>query len=216
MTNPTDNTPTHSPGGNVKATRDDWLSMAMDVLISDGVSHVKILGLGQRLGVSRSSFYWYFNTRQDLLDALLEVWERTNTGIVLRHAAMPSDTITQAVCLLFRAFINPALFNHKLDFAVREWARRDTAIRRVIENTDATRHAAIAAMFARHGYSDYEADVRARILYYQQIGYYALDLQESAADRIERTEGYLLGFTGVVPSAPEVEAAIAYAKTHMT
>ena len=34
--------------------------MAMEVLVSDGVERVKVLKLADRMGVSRSSFYWYF------------------------------------------------------------------------------------------------------------------------------------------------------------
>ena len=60
--------------GNVKVTREDWLTVAMDVLLSDGVEQVKVLTLGDRLSVSRSSFYWYFKSRQHLLDALLDQW----------------------------------------------------------------------------------------------------------------------------------------------
>ena len=37
--------------GNVKVTRDDWLNVAMDVLISDGVEQVKVLNLADRMAV---------------------------------------------------------------------------------------------------------------------------------------------------------------------
>ena len=201
--------------GNIKVTREDWLNVAMDILVSDGVGEVKILPIGERLDVSRSSFYWYFKSRKDLLDALLAEWESTNTGLLIQHTELPSATITEAVGLLFRCFVNPNLFNHRLDFAVREWARRDGSVRRIIDRTDATRHTAIAAMFLRHGYDAYEADVRARILYYQQIGYYALDLSEPMEDRIARTPGYILGFTGQHPRPEEVAAIDAYARKHM-
>ncbi|WP_224380197.1 TetR/AcrR family transcriptional regulator [Roseovarius carneus] len=198
------------PQGNIKATREDWLNVAMDILISDGVAHLKITGLGERLGVSRSSFYWYFKSRKDLLEALLRAWEDGNTGIVQHHAALPARTITEAVCNLFRAFVDPRLFNHKLDFAVREWARRDGSVRRVIDRNDRARVAAITAMFARHGHSAADADVRARILYYQQIGYYALDLSEPLEERLRRVEGYVQGFTGQRPRAEEIAALVAY------
>ena len=57
--------------GNVKATRGDWLDVALSALAVEGVAHVTVLNLSERLGVSRSSFYWYFKNRDELLDALL-------------------------------------------------------------------------------------------------------------------------------------------------
>ena len=60
--------------GNVKVTKVDWVAMALDVLVSDGVERVKVLALAEQMGVSRSSFYWYFKSRQDLLDTLLLHW----------------------------------------------------------------------------------------------------------------------------------------------
>ncbi len=200
------------PGGNVKVTRNDWLTVARDLLISDGVGEVKVLTLGDILGVSRSSFYWYFKSRKDLLDALLAEWEDGNTGVLVRHAAMPAQTITGAVCNLFRCFIDPALFNHRLDFAVREWARRDGHVRRVIDRSDTSRCTAIRDMFERYGYSPYEAEARARILYFMQVGYYALDLSETVEERLSRIEGYLLGFTGQAARPEELTALVAYAR----
>ena len=75
--------------GNIKVTREDWIATAMGVLIHDGVDQVKILNLAQKMGVSRSSFYWYFGSRQDLLEALLAAWQAKNT------AAMVANTPTR-------------------------------------------------------------------------------------------------------------------------
>jgi AcrR family transcriptional regulator len=198
--------------GNVKVTREDWLKVAMDLLISDGVGEVKVLTIGTRLGVSRSSFYWYFKSRRDLLDQLLAEWERSNTGILVAHAGMPARSITEAVCNVFRCIIDPEGFNHRLDFAVREWARRDGAVRRVLDRSDSARHAAIAAMFARHGYAPREADIRARVLYYQQIGYYALELQETVEERLSRVADYVLCFTGIAPPESEIADFASYVR----
>ena len=49
-----------TPIGNVKATRDDWLDLALSVLAAEGVERVTVLNLSERRAVSRSSFYWYF------------------------------------------------------------------------------------------------------------------------------------------------------------
>ena len=170
--------------GNIKVTRDDWLRAAMTALIEDGSDQVKVMTLGARLGVSRSSFYWYFQSRQDLLDALLDHWMRTNTAAVVAHAEMPADTITQAVCQVFLGFVTPRHFDIRLDFAVRDWARRCLDIRAVVEASDGKRLEALTAMFARYGYGKDDAATRARVLYYMQIGYNDADVRESPADRL--------------------------------
>lgn len=199
--------------GNVKVTREDWLEAAMELLVSHGVSEVKILTLGKKLNVSRSSFYWYFQSRKDLLNQLLAEWKRKNTDVVVRYTEMPAATITEAVCNFFRCIIAPDGFDYRLDFAVREWARRDTRVRQVIARSDEIRHQALTRMFERFGYSPADADIRARVLYYQQIGYYALELSETLATRVARVEGYLKCFTGVEPTRAEIDAFIEFART---
>lgn len=198
--------------GNTKVTRDDWLAVAMDVLVSQGIEQVKVLTLGERLGVSRSSFYWYFKNRQHLLEALLNVWENQNTGAIVAHTLLPADTITAAVCNLFRCFVDIDVFNHQLDFAVREWSRRSGPVRHVVDRSDAARVEAIRAMFERHGYASNDAASRARILYYMQIGYYALELHESLETRLSLVPGYLMGFTGETPRQEEIDALAAYSR----
>lgn len=198
--------------GNTKVTREDWLNVAMDLLVSEGVGEVKVLSISERLGVSRSSFYWYFKTRKDLLDALLAQWQQTNTAQLVRHAQMPAATVTEGVCTIFRCWVDEGLFNHKLDFAIREWARRDGAVRRIIDQTDAARVAAFANLFTRFDYDPSEAEVRARVMYFMQVGYYALELSEPLAERVKRIRHYVLSFTGVSPSQAEIDALVAYAR----
>lgn len=216
MTHSVSNTPADDDEalpGNVKVTRDHWLDAAMDLLVRNGVSEVKVLTIGTRLGVSRSSFYWYFDSRKDLLNQLLEKWERKNTDIVVRYSELPAATITEAVSNFFRCIIIPDGFDYRLDFAVREWARRDGMVRQVIDRSDTARQEALTRMYERYGYSPQEADIRARVLYYQQIGYYALELSETLETRISRVEGYLYCFTGIQPSREEVDAFLDFARS---
>lgn len=202
--------------GHVKVTREDWLNVARDILVTDGVAEVKVLAVGQRLGVSRSSFYWYFKSRKDLLSQLLDDWDRRNTAAVEANCAREAATITEAVCNFFRCFLDPAQFDQGLDFAVREWSRRDGQVRRRIDLADRARITAVTQMFERFGFAAYEADVRARILYFMQLGYHALDQTEPLADRMARTEGYLLGFTGQPPRKAEVDALLSDMKAWVT
>jgi hypothetical protein len=106
------------------------------------------------------------------------------------------------------------MFSPRLDFAVREWARRSAHVRKALDRSDRVRTEAIKALFVRFGYEDEDAFVRARVLYYMQIGYYALDLREPIETRLKLTPHYLKAFTGVDPSKAEIEAFRDYALRH--
>ncbi|MGR3493082.1 MAG: TetR/AcrR family transcriptional regulator [Shimia sp.] len=194
--------------GNTKATAEDWLRAARDTLVSRGVAHVKILALAAELGVSRSSFYWYYRDRTDLLAGLLGEWEKRNSASIVTNCALPAPDISHAVCNFFVCFLDDTLFDQGLDFAIREWARIDPQVRGKIDAADTQRLVAVTAMFEAHGYAAAEADARARILYYMQLGYHALDVREPLTARLARIEGYLKGFTGVDPN-PELVASFA-------
>jgi len=200
--------------GNVKVTKVDWVAMALDVLVSDGVERVKVLALAEQMGVSRSSFYWYFKSRQDLLDTLLHHWRATNTTAFIGQANAPAATITAAVLNVWHCVANPRLFNTALDFAVRDWARRADKVRAALDASDAERLDALTAMFARYGYNTAEAGARARALYYMQIGYDLAQLGETLEDRMARVSHYLLIFTGKPAQPGEVETFTTYARQH--
>ncbi len=197
--------------GNVKATRDDWLDLALSVLARDGVGGVTVLALSERLGVSRSSFYWYFRNRDHLLDELLMRWEGQTTRSIVRQSEAPAASINEAVCNVFRCWIDTELFSPRLDSAVREWARRSEKARNALDRSDSERTAAIRKMFERHGYPPDDALVRARVLYYMQIGYYALDIREPMEARLKLAPHYLETFTGVKPREEDLAAFRAFA-----
>ncbi len=193
-------------GGNVRVTKQDWLNAALDTLISDGIEQVKVMTLADRMSVSRSSFYWYFKSRQDLLDALLDEWLATNTKAIVDAAAMPAATVTEAVCNIFEGFVDARTFSNALDFAIRDWARRSGKVRRVLDASDAQRVAAIADVFVRFDYPKDEAMTRARVMYYMQIGYNDAELQETMAERQAQVSRYIFVFTGQHASEAELRA----------
>lgn len=195
--------------GHAKVTRQDWLNIARNVLVTDGIGEVKILGLANRMGVSRSSFYWYFKDRADLQAALLDEWEQRNTAQIVAHCHLPSSTPTEAVCNFFRCFVDLSKFDRGLDFAIREWSRRDLDLRSRLDQADQSRIAALTAAFARHGYEAEDADARARILYFMQLGYHALEIHEDMDTRMSRVAPYIRGFTGQEPDPAALAAFFA-------
>lgn len=70
---------------------------------------------------------------------------------------------------------------------------------------DIARLNAIRAMFDRHGYAANGADARARILYFMQLGYQALDLRKDAYTHMSRVSPRIHGFTLNVAEPADIE-----------
>ncbi len=178
----------------------------MDTLISDGVDSVKVLTLAEKLECARSSFYWFFKNRTDLLNALLDHWQSTNTKAVLDSTKRPAETINFALVQVYGIWVADGSFDTQLDFAIRDWARRSGSVRRALDLSDAARVDALSDMFERFGYLRSEAETRARITYFTQIGYDALDQRESMETRAARGRDYVYCITGVAPTEEELTA----------
>lgn len=189
-----------------RTTRDDWIQIALDTLISEGVDSVKVLTLAQKLECARSSFYWYFKNRTDLLDSLLDYWQMTNTRALVTSANRPANSINAALTNVFAIWVSGGEFDTRLDFAIREWSRRSGSVRRAVDISDAARIDALTGMFVRFDYAQSEAEMRARIVYFTQIGYDALDQQESADIRRSRARDTLFCMTGQPPTDGEIAA----------
>lgn len=187
-----------------RSTREDWLKLALDTLIRDGIDRVKIQIMAKQLNVSRSSFYWFFRNPQDLYEQMLDRWLDKNTGPIIQRALRPARSISEAILNVFECWIDDELFDPRLDIAVRLWARRAPEVLKVVASADRQRLDALTDMFARHGFPQDEAVVRARVLYFTQIGQYTLDFREDLLTRFSRTSAYVLGFCGQKPTEKEL------------
>lgn len=188
-----------------RVTRDDWVGLALTTLKESGIGRVKVAVLAEQLDVARSSFYWYFSGRPDLEAALIDVWEAHNIAPILDRAGRTAATVTAAVLGLFECWADSTLFDRRLEFAMRDWARLDTTLRTRLERADVARIDAIAAMHRRHGDDDTTALVRARVQYHSQIGMYALGVDEPESERTRLAATYVRVFTGRDPSDAEMD-----------
>lgn len=195
----------HSAQDAGKSTKDDWLNLAIATLTTEGIDQVKIQVMAKRLGVSRSSFYWFFDSLQALHDQILDYWLRKNTGPIIERAMRPAASIHKAICNVFECWFDNSLFKPDLDLAVRLWGRHDEKIRAIVDEADRQRVDALTRMFMRYGYPEEEAHTRARVMYYTQIGHFTMQVRESGEGRLSHTRSYLLTFSGTEPDPSEVE-----------
>lgn len=189
-----------------RGSRDIWVQAAYDALLKGGIDAVKVMPLAERLGLSRTSFYGHFGNRQDLLNALITLWQTKNTGNLVKRTEDYAETITEAVLNIFDLWLLPDQFDSRLEFAVRNWAHTDSHLARLLDEADQVRVDALEALFIRFGYERAFANVRANTIYQTQIGYISMKKDgplEPLEPRLARMPYYAEIFTGQPVSETE-------------
>lgn len=188
-----------------RGSQEVWLQAAYEALLETGVESVKILPLGKKLNLSRTSFYWFFRDREELLAALLARWRDKNTGNLVRQCDAYAEGLVEAMFNVFDCWIDPNLFDPRFEFAVRSWALQSEDISAEIEAADRVRLAALQHMFMRFGHTKLDADVRARTTYLVQIGYVSMRTTEDIALRMKRIPHYVEVYTGIAPQQRDLD-----------
>lgn len=187
-----------------RGSREGWLQAAYDALIDGGVEAVKILPLAKQLALSRTSFYWFFTDREELLGALADLWAERTTAPLVKASSEYAETETEAMLNVISCFLARDSFDSRLEFAVRSWGLQDDAITARIHEADRARLQALSEMLMRWGHDPLDADVRARAVYLVQIGYISMQVNEDLATRMERIPGYVEIYTGKRPEPREI------------
>ena len=163
--------------------RKAWLDTARLALIEEGTAGVEINKLAKRLRSSRGGFYWFFKSRAQLLDELVADWVQTSTALFERIVQPPERNGMQEYLALTNLWIDESEYDPKWDGAVRDWARTSESVRKVVEAVDQKRIAVLEKIFIDLGYKGKDAQIRARVTYYHQVGYYAMGVKETRAER---------------------------------
>lgn len=148
-------------------TPETWIEAATEVLVDQGIDHVRVDLLAQRLGVTRGSFYWHFKDREELLRRVLQAWRETATeNLTVRLESAHEDPLEQLRDVLSLPFRGRAAARAaRIELAIRAWARRDQMARFAVDEADASRIGYIAQVFSSLGFPVMEARSRAFLLY---------------------------------------------------
>jgi len=116
-------------------TSADWTEAALQLIAQAGPAALTVSALAAQLGVTKGSFYWHFQSREQLLEAALERWEQQATTYPIKALAAVPDPRRRLELILDAASQEPR--SHSLYAALAE-AGGDKIVRRVL-NRIATR-----------------------------------------------------------------------------
>jgi AcrR family transcriptional regulator len=169
-------------------TPEAWVEAATEVLVDQGIDHVRVDALATQLQVTRGSFYWHFRDREDLLRRVLQAWSDRSTALLTARLETarsdPLEQLRDVISLPFRG--RAAQRAARIELAIRAWARRDPMAQAAVDASDASRLDYHASIFRALGFDGDEARARAFMLYGYEISESLLVRQGSPADKAAR------------------------------
>lgn len=154
-----------------RLSRKDWIDAAIAMGAEQGFDRIAVDALAPRLGATRGSFYWHFRDRAELVQAVLEEWERAATSNTIERlqGVSADEALEQVISAAFNA-------GHLEDQA--EWRligmADDPQIGPVVARVHQRRLAFIEQLLTAKGLPDAEAAERARLAYVAYLGWLAL------------------------------------------
>jgi AcrR family transcriptional regulator len=153
-----------------RRSREDWIHAALEVLRDEGVERVRVEPLAVRLGVTKGSFYWHFETREQLLTAALDLWAELSTEAIIQHVAKLQAGPEAKLRELWRRTVVDARSDFRTELAIRELGQRDPAVRERVKQVDERRMTFLCELFRELGLSPELAQARSLMLYSLLIG----------------------------------------------
>lgn len=146
--------------------RDAWIAAGLAALERGGVGAVAVVPLARELGVTRGSFYWHFASRDALLAAVLDRWERDHSQAVLDELERVADPRARLGALFERSGSKaPSYFVRLLDAADDE-----PLVRATLDRSTEQRLQMIARACAQLGMTPAAARHRALLIYAVYVG----------------------------------------------
>lgn len=185
-----------------RLSRADWVEGATAVLAEDGLFGVSIDRLATHLGVTKGSFYAHFDSRDELITAVLERFHSLDTGEVIARADQIADPRERLACFL------------EFGFERLEWGRvfaalcaacSDRRVEPVMRRITEERMTYLEKALRGVGFDKAAARDRAILIYATYVGFWRLvtafpDWGLNDARRLRRLSEHVRAM--LVPASP--------------
>ncbi|MDH7799034.1 MULTISPECIES: TetR/AcrR family transcriptional regulator [unclassified Beijerinckia] len=144
----------------------DWIRAATDILVKENVRGINLDRLSSKMGVTKGSFYWHFNKRLDLLQAMLNDWRRRMTlNVIQTTTRRGGSSVERLLRVLLLPREKPARAAMAVENSMRDWARRSEQPLAAVREVDHLRLSFLEGLLVEHGLTRPEARRRAYLLY---------------------------------------------------
>lgn len=152
-------------------SKKDWIMAAGQLMAEKDMAAVKVEPLAKILKVSKGSFYWHFENRDALLEALLDFWEEETKWLIDEslQAKAPLEQLLRLFTLIGEMVDESG--GHSIDSAIFRWAAQngDVAVR--VHRVESQRIRFVQDLLEGAGVPLETAIQRAELVYLAFLGY---------------------------------------------
>jgi len=146
----------------------DWILAGYARLSAEGIEAVRVEVLARELRVSKGSFYWHFQDREELLAKMLAHWESEELGW-LESVSSGNHSAAARWARFVERFGEPE--RARLLIAFHSWARHDTKVAARIAGLESKRSRFIAEVLQDIGLTRSAAESWSELAQYACLGW---------------------------------------------
>jgi AcrR family transcriptional regulator len=170
-----------------RTPRHTWIEQGLKALAAGGPDAVRVEPLAKALGVTKGGFYWHFEDRGALLDAVLDTWERTYVDDVIENVEHHGGDDRAKLRRLFSLASSAGSGLIHIELAIRDWARRDGSVATRLSRVDNRRMDYMRSLFRGFCGDEDDVEVRCTLVFALFVGSHFI-----AADHAGRTRRSVL------------------------
>lgn len=171
-------------------SRKDWVAAGRDVLIDKGIAGIRLRALSESLGATTGAFYWQYRKLEDLLEDIRQDWAQGNTAPFTRAIEAAGTSGMRQYLAYVRTLVLENEFNPRYDNAIRDWAHSDGRTAEILREIEIFRIDQLRGVFEAMGFEGRAALIRARVTYFHQAGYNAMQITETLEERLQNIPFY--------------------------
>jgi AcrR family transcriptional regulator len=179
-----------------RTPRTHWIDEGLRALAAGGPDAVRVETLARELGVTKGGFYWHFEDRPALLDAMLASWEAHFVDEVIDQVEAEGGDPRAKLRRIFSLASEGGRPLLQVELAVRDWARRDAAVADVVRRVDDRRVAYMRPLFAEICADADEVEARCLLVMSLFVGSHFVVVDHGGRSRrevVEAAQEWLLG-----------------------
>jgi AcrR family transcriptional regulator len=153
-----------------RVSRESWIVAALEALATNGLEAVAVEPIAKELGVTKGSFYWHFENRQQLLEAALASWETHATTAVIAVLEKMPDPMERLRYLFRRVAIANEGKSSIAAVHAALGASSDPVAKGVVDRVAKARLAYVEKCYRELGFSNDKAAEHAFLAYATYLG----------------------------------------------